>query len=838
VTDDPMVRMKQDFISDTSDTIEKISHSLADLGANETPSRTQVDWLFRTVHSLKGTSGMFDLHDVSALAASVEDLLELVRSEHMELDAAVLEMLVESFDELALLLQQARGEEVGSSWEKVKSRLDRLTRHASVGPAPDQEADGGSDDREIPADLRMVLSSDELAAVTRHMARGRSVYRVSLEFDTPDGSGHEEALRRVQEEGEIVSVLPPERGTPASGSTISVVYVPREAEADLSGLPAGCRATIESLLAPRPRAMKGPGQHSAGSNNADETVKANQRSPAVLSVKVEIGILDSMMNAVSELYSARLGLLGVARRLPHTDETRRLRDDLLKIGLVLNNRVRALEEVIAGVRLVPVSLLFDRYRGEIRRLARKSGKRVRLEVEGEGTRIDRAMLDNLHDPVLHIIRNAVDHGIELPEERRARGKPETGRITLRARQEANHICVEVADDGRGVNLAKVREKALEKGFAPVSGANTLNLIFEPGLSTRNDVSDISGRGVGLDAARTTIESLKGMITVESSVMNGTCFSVYVPLTLAVSRGVLVHEHGLPCVIPLRSVLEVLGLSSGSALDLRQTGTLMHRGRRIRALLLSELLGFLDGRDAGTAVILGVGDKRRALMAQHVRGEIEVVSRPLPGMIVTPGFIAGATELHDGRPAIIIQPEDLLSETPASHSRGPVSGSGTADWCNRETPGPRRACGALVFRTGRSFYGVCLDMLKEVVPLKHMCDVPVLGRTWQGLFFNRGMCHGLLRLSDGDGTRGTPSVAVLAYPERCGIGMDEVFGSFEIPPEEIQGLPEGEGEGPVRAGGVWKWDEKKVTMLELAVSDRTADTTSTPVSGRTNAVRHP
>lgn len=817
MTDNPMARMKRDFIADASDTVEKISHSLAALGSDQSPSRSQVDWLFRTVHSLKGTSGMFELHEVSGLAGSVEDLLELVRSGGLGVDAQVLDLLVEAFDELSILLRMAGGEEARSDWSGTRSKLDRLVETVS---GISGTAGCGTRPRPLPelrSDLNLVLSSEELAATRRHLERGARVCRLSLEIEAARASEQEQAvLKHLQQSGEIISVLPPGNKVATPGKKVlSLIYAPYEGEADIVGLEDGVGATVEYIGAGETCQASGSSGRSVSSGSTSANSGSSSETGTSLSVKVDIGVLDVMMNMVSELYSVRLGLLGVARRLPHTDETRRLRDDLLKIGLTLKNRVSSLENNIAEVRLVPVSLLFERYRAEVRRLARHSGKKVTLEFEGGATRVDRAMLDNLHDPLLHIIRNAVDHGIEPPHERLEIGKPEGGRILLSARQEASHICIEVSDDGRGIDGMHVRRKAIEKGLPHARTASPLTLIFEPGMSTSGDVSDISGRGVGLDAAKDRIDSLKGVIGVQSVPQEGTSFSVYVPLTLAITRGMLVEENGLPAVIPLRTVIEVSALGKETALELRRTGTIMHEGHSLRGLILSDLLGVVSRRDARSAVILGVGKKRRALLAQKVAGETDVVSRPLPKAMDAPAFVAGATELHDGRPAIIVQPEDLLRENTGedrAQSRGAsefLEREPMMDWMKG------KSIQMLIFKSGGGMYGIALDLLREVVSLRSFIEVPALGTMWRGIFFNRGMCHGLLKLFDSQtSVNDVSSIAILTYPERCGIGMDEVIGNFEIPGSEIELCSGGGVSGLLRPCGRLAWEGKEVIVVGM------------------------
>jgi two-component system chemotaxis sensor kinase CheA len=821
MTEDPIARMKQDFIADASDTVEKVSHSLSALDPEDSPTKAQVDWLFRTVHSLKGTSGMFELHDVSTLAGAVEDLLEVARSGRGEVGHGVQEILTEAFDELAILLQRGRGIEVESSWERVKADIDRMTKELS-GPAP--AAEDGKDDRwlsGLPAELKMVLSSEERSAVVKCVEKDRCILRIAFDFGADASPDHDEVvLRRLQQTGDIITILPPgSAGTDDGKRVLSLVYSPDRGDAGTNHAFRDTVAAYGAAVTDITPKKQGGTRHEPGAprglpEGKDSSCGASGMGTP-LAVKVDIGVLDSMLNTVSELYSVRLGLLGVAKKLPHTDATRRLRDDLLKLGLLLNNRVGALEEAIAEVRLVPVSILFERYRGEVRRLARSSGKKVDLAFEGEATRIDRAMLDNLHDPLLHIIRNAVDHGVETPEERRAQGKPDKGRIVLRAGQEASHIRIEVEDDGRGVDEARVRQKAVEQGIPQAAVAPPLSLIFEPGMSTSGMVTEVSGRGVGLDAAKSKIEAMKGMVTAGSVPGHGTRFSVYVPLTLAISRGVLVEESGLPAVVPLRSVVEVLALRPEQLKEMQEQGTIGYRGSRVKAIALCNLLKVCRHGEARSAVVLGVGEKRRILVAQRVTGEADIVSRPLPEAMVAPSFIAGGAELHDGRPAIIIQPEDLLRGQP-NEDAGPAQvQSGMEDPSPEQVWQGRKAVRLLIFESGDAAYALSLDLLSEVITLRSMTPLPVLGETWEGVFFHRGMCHGLLSLCrHGSPQSGTSNAAILGRPERCGVGMHHIYGYFTVPVPEIAPVPEAGGPGLLRPCGMLRWQNREVTILAV------------------------
>jgi len=548
------------------------------------------------------------------------------------------------------------------------------------------------------------------------------------------------------------------------------------------------------------------------------TSRTSQVLPAPsLSVKVDIGVLDAIMNTVSELFSTQLALSGIARRLPRNSDTRRLGDDLLKTSYLLKKRMLDLEASVVEARLVPLAMLFVRYSGEVRRLAKQAGKTIDLVFDGEATRIDRALLDNLYDPLLHAIRNAVDHGIEPADERMALGKPARGKIVLRARQEFSHIRIDVEDDGRGVDLAKVTEVALTRGTPVDDRKGALDVIFEPGFSTKDRAGDLSGRGVGLDAVKTQIEALRGMVNLATEAGRGTAVSIWVPLTLAVSRGMLVEEGGVPVAIPLGCIVEVLRATEALRSEAASTGEIKYHGCAVPAVALAEMVATTGSSKPRFVVILGIGDRRRAILVERVSGETEIVSRPLPEAITAPGFISGATELHNGRPAIVIQPTEVLKGHVDDHSQrvdsfAPVALAGLAD----KGAGSARL---VVVRQGDDWYALPFGCLKEMLPESQVTEVPALGEPWEGIFFVRGICHGLLRLP-GDCSAGRSSrmkTITLTFPERCGIRVDGAVGDCQVPLEAVSPVDPGGRKGLIRVVGTFKWMGREVHLLAVPLA---------------------
>jgi len=541
------------------------------------------------------------------------------------------------------------------------------------------------------------------------------------------------------------------------------------------------------------------------------------REQESLSVKVPIDVLDSIMNTLAELFSARLALASATKRLPRESATRRLADDLLKATLFLNKGLLELQASVVGARLVPVSMLLGRYTGEVRRLARLTGKEIDLVCEGEATLIDRALLDKLYDPLLHIIRNAVDHGIESAQERLEAGKPAAGRITLRATQEANHVRIDVSDDGQGLDMDAIERAAARDGLT-TDPESLQDMVFKPGFTTKGGPSEISGRGVGLDAVRTQVEAIRGVVGASSERGRGAVFSIWVPLTVAISKGMLVEESGMPVAIPMRCVVEVMGFTDQVAGEAAATGKVIYEGAPVPVIGLAETLRGNRAAAPGSLVIMGIGSKRRALLVEKVGGEVEIVTRPLPEAMDVPVCVAGATELHDGRPALVVQPEEILrTDALIDHRHDPsvrnASRPGDHDPAIRPLRDPLKL---VVFtRAGRP-YGVPIESLEGVQPRANVTELEFSGEDWEGIFFAKGLCYGLLRPREARHDRRPGSFEILKFrtPERCALWADRVLGDVEISADKLE-MPRREKGGILRTYAEFVWKGSRASLIDPA-----------------------
>jgi two-component system chemotaxis sensor kinase CheA len=426
---------------------------------------------------------------------------------------------------------------------------------------------------------------------------------------------------------------------------------------DLAPAQAALSALLEQQAPARPAAA---GKSEAAAAPADGAAAGQTRSSMV---RVDFAKLDHLLNLVGELIVNRTKLDELARRLaveaPAAGPA--LVEAVHQVGVVSSQ----LQETIMDVRMLPIRHVFERFPRLVRDLARQQGKQIELVLQGEETRVDKAVIDELGEPLVHMIRNAVDHGIELPAARRARGKSETGTLLLSAAQESNQVVITMIDDGGGIDAASVRRKAIERGLLSpdeaLSDREAIQLIFTEGFSTATSVTDVSGRGVGLDVVVKSMERLNALIEAETIPGAGTKFTLQLPLTLAIITVLMVDVGDEVYALPSGSVVESLRYARRDLVRMNGRDTLRVRDRIVPFVHLAELFGRSSAAgDDAYAVIVGRGDKRLGLSVDRLRGQQDVVIKALDAVVSSSQVgIAGATILGDGRVVLILDVATLF-----------------------------------------------------------------------------------------------------------------------------------------------------------------------------------
>ncbi len=379
-------------------------------------------------------------------------------------------------------------------------------------------------------------------------------------------------------------------------------------------------------------------------------------------IKVDFKRLDSLLNLVGELVIFRTRLNQIGGRLSADAATKQLANELNGALEMMGKTISGLQEGIMRVRMLPVRHVFNKFPRMVRDLSRSMGKEIKLQFEGEETEIDKTVIDALEEPLLHIIRNAVDHGIELPEERTAKGKNREGRIVLSAAQESNHIVVRVRDDGQGINVERVRRLGAERGLiqpeAVTDEDTVLSLIFSSGFTTKDEATDVSGRGVGLDVVSRNIAKLNGFVDVSSTPGQGTTLSIKLPLSLAIIPALMVEAEGEVYAIPMSAVDESLKAREEDIHIINNHEVIRFRDMVLPVIRLNDFLGLRKKRpDRFYLVVVGKAEKRLAVAVDRLKGQQDVVIKPLDDAMGKSHGIAGASILGDGRIVLIV---DIMS----------------------------------------------------------------------------------------------------------------------------------------------------------------------------------
>jgi two-component system, chemotaxis family, sensor kinase CheA len=590
------------------------------------PSATRpVGGLFRAIHTIKGMGATMGYAGVADLAHRLENLLDALREGSLAPAPAVLQLLFRSVDALAASVEGAVVGAEPPADEKLAADLDAVA--AGLVPAAQRSLDGAP---VAPADARSGAEDQRIRPV-----------QVALRSDAVmRGARAALVVRRAESLGAVSALRPP---------------LARFDDHDFDGrffFRLASAASDERVLA----SLRSAGHVDSVRFEDDQ---AGAASPGqARQIRVDLGRLDALMKQVGELVVAknRLGVVASGSSDPALSE---VSDRIARL-------VSEMQAEVIAARMTPVGEVLERFPRLVRDLGRDLSKRIRFDVEGDEIELDRSILDEIGQPLLHLIRNAADHGIEAPEERAAAGKPEEGRILLSASRERNYVALRLSDDGRGINreaiLAKARREGLTEGGADtLSDDLLLRVLARPGFSTAEAVSGVSGRGVGVDVAVTRVRALGGTIEVRSELGRGTTFTIRVPLTLAIVRALLASAAGECYAVPLAYVAETVEFDPRSVTAVRNREALLVRDQVIPTVHLRELVRN-QPRPApprAPTVILEIGDRRAALVVDALVGQQDIVVEPFDAPRGMPPFVGGATILANGSPALILDAAALV-----------------------------------------------------------------------------------------------------------------------------------------------------------------------------------
>jgi two-component system, chemotaxis family, sensor kinase CheA len=711
---------RDDFFSEAQELVDGLGRDLLMLDEMLKKGHVEpeiINDVFRGVHTLKGLSGLFGATRMAGLSHQLEDVLDELRLGRIDVDAGVLDLLFRAVSLYARILSAEKGE----AEDPVHDVEQLLLALGQVSNRREGEGVGAVAQYELDPGLLGVLTEYEEHRLRANIHQGLALYRLRALFSLATIDTALDAVKAsARPHGEIITYLPtgsggdadsieleilmaskasldvlskaiqtagisveevqrrepsrsshatgaPSRPADAGGTTPSISLHPAHpgeapsARGGRSSAPAPASLSASSAPSPAPgvRSSTRPGSGEMSLRSVSQTVR------------VDIRKLDRLMTIVGELAIVKTAIAKLTDRTrSRFVEPRELATELGRLNRSFERHLAQMQNGILEVRMVPLGQAFDKLARIVRQISREHSKEVNLVVTGAETEIDKLIVEELSDPLMHMIRNAIDHGIEARDERLRVGKPVVGTIALNAFQKGNHVVLEVEDDGSGMDPKTLTAAAIRRGVVTSDEAKELSrrevfaLVFMPGFTTKEVATDLSGRGVGLDIVRTNIAKLGGVVDIMSDVGIGTKMTITLPITLAIINVLLVEIGGNPFAIPLASIEEAIVLDEGALRTIELREVLSVRGASLPVCRLDRLFGFASAeqrRARSFVVITQVGDRRMGLVVDEVVGQQDIVIKPLGRSLSRVRGFAGATELGDQRVALVLDAAALIEE---------------------------------------------------------------------------------------------------------------------------------------------------------------------------------
>lgn len=580
LNDPEMKEILDSFLVETKEIIEKLDVDLVEM-ENRPDDTELLNQVFRSFHTIKGTSGFLGLNKLTLITHRCEDILNKLRKKESKINTSVMDAVLNSFDKIKELVSSVEfnlNEDVDITnsinvLNKIIEDMNKTGNKVNDENSSEEERKGNARKKIICEPQQIELSSKNQAATV-----------------IPELTKEESSSKKISREEN--------------------------------------------------------------------------------SIRVDIERLDELLNIASELVLGRNRLTQVYSEFAHEFEGTKLDKDLSEAAKQIDLMTNELQLLVMKTRMVKIGKVFTRFPRLIRDLSKEAGKKIKLILRGEETELDKTLIEEINDPLIHLVRNSIDHGIELPEERKAKGKNPVGTIILSAEQEGNNIIINVTDDGGGINPEVIREKAVSKGLISEEKAKELtkqellNLIFLPGFSTAKVVTNISGRGVGMDVVKTNVAKLRGIINIDSEVGTGTTINIRLPLTLAIIPGMIVEINEETIVIPLNSVIEVVRVHSDNIKSINEKEVIMMRDTIIPIFEISRMIYRKESYQNKIwqhVVVVGIAEKKFGIKVDKLIGQKEVVIKSLGNYLGTIEGIAGSTILGDGTVVMILDINEILNQ---------------------------------------------------------------------------------------------------------------------------------------------------------------------------------
>ena len=671
----------QIFIEESKDNLQTLNENLLNLENNPTDIET-LNAIFRVAHTLKGMAGTMGFVKMQKLTHTLENVLSEIRAGNLAVDSNIVDILFQSLDGLENYVEEITNTstEGNEEYAEIISALDQIIKNENNEDSGQVNSVTVATESVVPDKLEgeeglLELPESQELVKNNAISMGMNVYQIKIELSDSCVLKSARAFvifTELERMGEIIYCVPSAQDIEDEkfDKAFIIVLITQETKEKIKetilGISEVEKTSIDAFALNNSIVEEKLEQEEEVEQKDTQTAEhtGHQNAKQQLSnktVRVNIDRLDTLMNLVSELIIVKTQLEGLDVRESEVESNY---NDSVEY---LERITTSLHDAVMKVRMVPVENVFNRFPRMIRDVSRKLGKDIELVMSGEETELDRTVIDEIGDPLIHLLRNAADHGLETTEERISIGKPKKGTIKLQAYQDGNSVVIEVEDDGKGINVNKIRSKAIDKGTITKEEAATMTeneiieLLFKPSFSTAEKISDLSGRGVGLDVVKSRITALGGHVEVETEFGKGSKFIVRLPLTLAIIQALMIHIADEKYAIPLSNIQNIEDVHKEDIKLIQNQEVIVVRNEIIPIIRLREVLGLpkAEDKEMMTGVIVKKGEKQVGFIVDSLIGQQEIVIKSLGKYLSGIDMIAGATILGNGEVALILDVNSLI-----------------------------------------------------------------------------------------------------------------------------------------------------------------------------------
>ena len=677
------------FLDESHEHLQSLNEGLLRLEENM-EEIDAVNDIFRNAHTLKGMSATMGFAKIAELTHEMEDVLDLVRKSQLKLNEDIMDTLFKCLDSLEQMVDSVGNGEA----EDVVDVSDLVAKLSSISKgtpapaaAPAAAAPAGAAAPTGAADgTDLELDDIDLDVMKKAKEAGMNLFHVKvtlMETGVLKAARSVMVMHALDEVGDVIKSIPPAEDLEQEKFERSFdVLIATSSDAEAVQNAVDTVSEIEDIAvnaidpdkvgkeaAPAPAAAPAapavstakPAAPAAKKESAKPAAAPAKKQHQSQSVRVDIEKLDTLMNLMGELVINKV-------RLEQIGQTHRM-SDLMETLEQMDRVTGDLQNIVMKVRMVPVSAVFNRFPRMVRDVSKELGKDINLTIEGEETELDRTVIDEIGDPIMHLLRNSLDHGVESPDKREAKGKSRVGEVGLIARHEGNNVVIMITDDGAGIDADKIRRKAVEKGMISqdeadrLDDADAVRLIFLPGFSTAEQITDISGRGVGMDVVRSKIEALSGHVDVETHIDEGSVFKIKLPLTLAIIQAMLVQVQEEMYAIPLGSIDSTINIEPTDIQTVQNKEVIVLRGEIIPIIRMEEALQVPHTKDSDElfVVVVHAGEAKAGIVVDNLIGQQEIVIKTLGNLFAGLKLFGGATVLGDGKVALILDVATMIQQ---------------------------------------------------------------------------------------------------------------------------------------------------------------------------------